>query len=257
MLTTTIITLGILLLSVALQSLVGFGLGMVSIPLLLCQGLSLSHAVFLGLSVSLFSSLVAWRRMGDDLPWRSSAIASGYRVVGLLPGLLLANVTASFSPAALKAVIGAVVGLGVLAQLVKLLGKGKVVAEGTPPSARLAPFAFLASGVLTGWMGMGGPPLVLWQLTGRASARETRGFLFGVYVFTLPCQLAWMFWSDPAGISSLFPTLLLSLPLSWMVCDKTLDIGDRISSSRLQWLSLVFLAMIALRSIADWALSVA
>lgn len=255
MLVTTLITLAILLLSVALQSLVGFGLGMVSIPLLLCQGLSLSHSVFLGLSVSLFSSLVAWRRMGDDLPWRSSAIASGYRVVGLLPGLALAHLTASFSPAALKATIGLVVGLGVVAQLSKLLGKGKSLPEGTPPSAKLAPYAFLASGLLTGWMGMGGPPLVFWQLTGRASARETRGFLFGVYVFTLPCQLAWMLWSDPAGISSLFPTLLLSLPLSWVVCDKTLEIGDRISSSRLQWLSLGFLALIALRSVADWVLA--
>lgn len=250
-----LITVAILLLSVALQSLVGFGLGMVSIPLLMCHGLTLSHSVFLGLAVSLFSSLVAWRRMGDALPWRSSAVASGYRVVGLAPGLLLAQLTATFSPAALKAVIGLVVGIGVVAQTVKLLGKGKSLPEGTPPSAKLAPYAFLASGILTGWLGMGGPPLVLWQLTGRSSARETRGFLFGVYVFTLPCQLAWMLWSDPAGIASLFPVLLLSLPLSWMVCDKTLEVGDRISSARLQWLSLGFLTLIALRSLADWALA--
>ena len=253
----TVITVAILLLSVALQSVVGFGLGMVAIPLLLGQGLSLSHSVFLGLSVSLFSSLVAWRRMGDELPWRTSAIASGYRVVGLLPGLALAHASASFSPGALKGLIGLVVGLGVVAQLCKMRGGGETLPMGTPPSPRLAPLAFLCSGVLTGWLGMGGPPLVFWQLTGRASAKETRGFLFGVYVFTLPCQLAFMLWADPAGISSLFPVLLLSLPLTWLVSDATLEIGDRMSIGRLQWFSLAFLALLALRSMADWALTIA
>lgn len=251
----TLITVAILLLSVGLQCVVGFGLGMVSIPLLLGQGMSLNHAVFLGLSVSLFSSLVAWRNLGDELPWRSSAAASGYRVLGLLPGLALAQATASLPPAALKGLIGLVVGLGVVAQAYKMLGSGKRPPDGTAPSARWAPVAFLTSGVLTGWLGMGGPPLVFWQMTGSASAREMRGFLFGVYVFTLPCQLAYMLWADPVGIASLFPVLLLSCALTWRVCEVALKVGDRMSSTRLQWLSLGFLALIAARSIAGWALA--
>lgn len=257
MLEHTSITLAILLLSVALQSLVGFGLGMVSIPLLLCQGLPLSHCVFLGLAVSLCSSLAAWRKMGDDLPWRSSAIASGYRLLGIPPGLLLAHATSAFPPAALKGLIGLVIGLGVVAQAVKMLGGGQPVPEGTAPSARLAPWAFLSSGVLTAWLGMGGSPLVFWQLTGRACARESRGFLFGVYVFTLPLQLALMLCMDPQGIASLFPTLLLSLPLSWIVSELCLDLGDRLSVARLQWASLGFLAFLALRSVGDWAFGLA
>ena len=255
MLEQTLITAAILLLSVALQSMLGFGLGMVSIPMMLCQGLPLSHAVFLGLAVSLISSVAAGRQMGDDLPWRTSAVASGYRVVGLLPGLAIAHATATWSPAFLKAVIGFVIGLGVVAQAVKMLGRGTPLAEGTPPSARLAPWAFLASGVLTGWLGMGGPPLVFWQLTGRASARETRGFLFGVYLMTLPFQLSLMLWADPDGIASLFPVLLLSLPLSWWLTGRTLTLGDRLSVNKLQWASMGFLACLALRSMADWAMT--
>jgi hypothetical protein len=228
---------------------------MVSIPMLLWQGLPLSHSVFLGLSVSLFSSLVAWYRMGDDLPWRSSAVASAYRVVGLVPGLALAQATSFMSDTALKGMIGLVVGLGVIAQGIKMLGGGRTLPEGTPPSARLAPLAFLSSGLFTGWLGMGGPPLVFWQLTGRASARETRGFLFGVYVFTLPCQLALMLWADPHGITTLFPVLLLSLPLTWVVADATLCVGDKMSPGRLQWASLLFMALLAARSTADWVLA--
>lgn len=252
-----VVTTAILMFSVALQSVLGFGLGMVSIPLLLCQGLPLSHAVFLGLSVSLFSSLVAWRRMGDDLPWRESVTASAYRLLGIIPGLGLAAATAGLSAAALKGLIGAAVGLGVLAQAGKMLGGGRTVAPGTPPSARLAPAAFLCSGLLTGWLGMGGPPLIFWQLSGRADSRHTRGFLFGVYVLTLPVQLALMLWADPEGIASLFPLLLLNAPLTWWVGEKALAVGDRLSVGRLQWASLVFLALLSLRSLVDWAMELA
>ncbi len=249
-----VVTTAILMLSVALQSVVGFGLGMVSIPLLLCQGLPLSHAVFLGLSVSLFCSLVAWRQMGDDLPWRESVVASGYRLIGILPGLALASATAGMSSATLKGLIGLVVGLGVVAQASKMFGGGVAVPLGTPPSRRLAPLAFLSSGVLTGWLGMGGPPLVFWQLTGRASSRHTRGFLFGVYMLTLPVQLALMLWADPEGIATLFPLLLINAPLTWWVGEKSLALGDRLSVQRLQWVSLMFLALLAARSLTDWAL---
>lgn len=251
-----VVTTAILMLSVALQSVVGFGLGMVSIPLLLGQGLPLNHAVFLGLSVSLFSSLVAWRQMGDDLPWRESATASAYRLVGIVPGLGLAYLTAGMSSAALKGLIGLVVGAGVVAQVGKMVCGGASVPPGTPPSPRLAPMAFLSSGVLTGWLGMGGPPLVFWQLTGRATSRHTRGFLFGVYLFTLPCQLALMFWADPEGLSTLFPVLLFNAPLTWWVGTRSLALGDRISVVRLQWVSLLFLAGLAVRSLADWGLEV-
>lgn len=248
----TLITVAILMLSVALQSIVGFGLGLVSIPLLLCHGLPLNDAVFLGLSVSLFCSLVAWSKLGDILPWRACVVASGYRLLGMLPGLALAHLTLRFSPASLKAVIGLVIGLGVVAQAYKLLGGGKAVPAGTPPSARLAPLAFVSSGVLSGWLGMGGPPLVFWQLTGRTSAKESRAFLFGVYLLTLPCQLALMLWSDPVGVSALFPVLLLCAPLTWWVGRTALVVGDRLSVNRLQWLSLGCLCFLSLRSLADW-----
>lgn len=252
----SLLTVAILLLSVALQAVVGFGLGMVSIPLLLWQGLPLSHCVFLGLSVSLFSSLVAWRKMGDELPWRSSAKASGFRLIGLFPGLALAAATASLSSTTLKGLIGIVIGLGVVAQASKMLKGDSSLPLGTPPSRRWAPWAFISSGILSGWLGMGGPPLVFWQLTGRTSAKDSRGFLFGVYLFTLPCQLAYMVWLDPDGISTLFPLLAASAPLTWLVCERSLIWGDRLSVNRLQWLSLSFLSLLCLRSVADWLAAV-
>lgn len=231
---------------------VGFGLGLVSIPLLLMQGYSLPSSVFLGLSVSLFSSLVAAHQMGSQLPWRQSAIASGYRVLGVLPGLWLAHLTSDMSTEALKGMIGLVVGVGVVAQVVKMVRPQNRIPEGTQPSARLAPWAFLSSGLLTGWIGMGGPPLVLWQLTGRANPNQTRGFLFGVYLMTIPFQLALMVVSAPSEMGALFPILFLSAPLTWLTAKMSLRWGERLSSTTLSWASLIFLAVLALRSLADW-----
>lgn len=251
----TAVTLAILALSVALQSLVGFGLGMVAIPLLLMRGYSLPQSVFLGLAVSLFSSLVAARGMGSRLPWRLSAVASAYRIVGVIPGLALARLTCELPGSTLKGILGLVIGAGVLGQLAKTFSSKEEVPEGTPPSAKLAPLAFLTSGVLTGWVGMGGPPLVFWQLTGRPEPAQSRGFLFGVYFMTIPFQLALMAAAAPAEVSSLVPLLLASAPLTWAVSSLALHCGDRLSGKALSWVSLAFLSLLAFRSVADWILS--
>ena len=249
-----VITLSILALSVALQSLVGFGLGMIAIPLLLMRGYSLEQSIFLGLSVSLFSSLVAARGMGSRLPWRLSAVASAYRMVGVIAGLALARLTSELPSSTLKGMMGLVIGAGVLGQLAKTLLCKRDVPEGTPPSAKLAPFAFLSSGVLTGWLGMGGPPLVFWQLSGRPDPTQSRGFLFGVYLMTIPFQLALMAAVAPSEVSPLVPLLLASAPLTWAVSTVSLRWGDRLSGKALSWASLGFLSLLAIRSVADWML---
>ena len=248
------VTLAILGLSVALQSLVGFGLGMVAVPLLLWQGYSLEQSVFLALSLSLFSSVIAAAQMRDRLPWRTSARAAAFRVVGVVPGLALAQATMQLPTATLKGLIGLVIGVGVVAQARKMVRPNHLMPEGTAPSRRLAPWAFLTSGLLTGWLGMGGPPLVFWQLTGRPRANQSRGFLFGVYLLTIPFQLALMLAVAPAQLTPLFPILLLSAPTCWLVSRSALRWGDRLSGQALSWASLGFLALLALRSMADWGL---
>lgn len=244
----------ILAFAAAVQSVVGFGLGLLAVPLLLYQGIPLTQAVFLVLSVSLLNAAIGSLRLRRELPWRTSGVASFYRVLGILPGLALAHATNQISSTSLKAAIGLTIGLGVLAQALKMR-RGASSTQKTPSKA-LAPWAFLLSGLLMGWLGMGGPPLVFWLLTGRMTAKETRGFLFGVYLLTIPFQLALMAWSQPALTASLVPVLLVSLPLGILVSKLALSLGDRLSVHRLQWASLSLLTFLAVRSVTDWALSV-
>ena len=119
------------------------------------------------------------------------------RVVGILPGYLAALYTANSSPANLKAAMGFAIGLGVIAQSRKMFGNAPDMPQGQEPNMKMAPYAFLSSGFLAGWLGMGGPPVIFWLLSGRQDAKKTRAFLFSIYVLTIPFQLALMAYHCP------------------------------------------------------------
>lgn len=248
------IAASILLFAVGVQSTVGFGLGMVSIPLLYALGYTLNQSVFLSLCASLLCSLVAWRRMGSKLPWLTSLKASGYRLLGLPFGLGLT--TLPLSVPTLKACIGLLIGLGVLTQGLKLRRPILTADHSTPPSQRLAPWAFLTSGLLTGWLGMGGPPLIFWQLTGRTSTHEMKGFFYGVNILTIPFQLCLMALSQSRQFFDLLPLLSVVLPFSWLVSELILKITHGMKILTLQWASLILLTILAARSLGAWALAV-
>lgn len=235
----------------AIQSVVGFGLALFAVPLLVWIGVPLLPSVFLVLSISCFTSLMGVHRLKNDLQPKLTAMASLSRMLGVLPGYLAALYTVNSSPASLKAAMGFVVGLGVVAQSRKLFGSSDLPL-GQEPNRRLAPFAFLSSGFLTGWLGMGGPPLVFWVLTGKQDARKTRAFLYGIYVLTIPFQLALMACHSPDTVATAMPLLLVALPASLAVTSYFLKLGDRLEVEKLQKMSLVLLTLLSGKALLDW-----
>ena len=103
-----------------------------------------------------------------------------------------------------------------------------------------------------GWLGMGGPPLVFWLLTGRQNSRESRAFLFGVFALTIPFQLLLMAYHSPATVQSAAPILIVALPICLWMSSIALKIGDRLNVENLQKLSLVLLSLLALKAFFDW-----
>lgn len=246
----------ILSFATAIQSIVGFGLALFAVPLLLMAGLGLLPSVFLVLSVSCLSSLLGILRLKGDFDLRQCVGATGLRLLGVVPGYFLAVSTSQSSPATLKAALGFAIGLGVLGQCYKMsslkIGARKSIPLSCEPSKSLAPWAFLSSGVFMGWLGMGGPPLVFWLLTGRQDSRKTRAFLFGVFALTIPFQLALMAYHAPETVESAAPILLVALPLCLWVSSVALKVGDRLEVENLQKLSLVMLTLLALKAFFDW-----
>lgn len=252
----------ILALATSIQSLVGFGFALFAVPLLLLAGLPLVPAVFLVLSTSLVNALIGLRRLRSEIQWRKSVKASIVRALGIIPGYILAVYTAEGSPLKLKAGIGLAIGLGVLAQARKLFLKRGVrgtSADSEPedffePSEKAAPWAFFSSGFLMGWLGMGGPPLVFWLLSGRQCARRSRSFLYSLYVLTIPFQLAVMGFHDPHILVLTVPVLLVAVPICILVSIVALRFGDNLDVNKLQWLSLGLLSLLTLKAWVDWFL---
>lgn len=240
----------------AIQSVVGFGLALFAVPLLLMTGLGLLPSVFLVLSVSCLSSLLGVRRLKEEVDFPSCVNATALRLLGIVPGYMLAVYTSQSSPATLKAALGLAIGLGVLGQCYKMASPTAATRKSAPlhcePSRSLAPWAFLSSGVFMGWLGMGGPPLVFWLLTGRQDSRKTRAFLFGVFALTIPFQLILMAYHAPETVRSAAPILFVALPLCLWVSSTALKIGDRLKVESLQKLSLVLLSLLALKAFFDW-----
>jgi len=240
----------------AIQSLVGFGMALFAVPLLLLLGVDLSPAVFIVLSISLCSSLIGVRRLRAALDFKRAAGASLLRAIGVIPGYATALALEESSPANIKAGIAFAVGLGVAAQARGLVLRRRegteAVEREVEPSKRAEPFAFLSSGYLMGWLGMGGPPLVFWLLSGRQDPKTTRSFLYAVYILTIPFQLSIMIFHDPSILSSTLPVLMVAVPTSLLTSMATLRFGDELDVDRLQWLSLLLLTLLTLKALADW-----
>lgn len=236
----------------ALQSVVGFGMALFAVPLLLLAGIPLLPAVFLVLTISCLSSLLAVSRLRNELQPRLALQATLSRMIGIIPGYLVALYTVTASPATLKAAMGVVIALGVVGQSRKLFRKRDTISEGKPPSKKIAPYAFLSSGFFAGWLGMGGPPLVFWLLTGSQDARKTRAFLFSVYLLTIPFQLLVMAYHDPTTMMTALPLVAFALPCSLLVTSQFLKLGDRLNVERLQKLSLIVLSLLSAKAFFDW-----
>ena len=129
------------------QGTIGFGLSVVSVPVLSLLDRDLAPVPQLLITLALALAIV-WRE------WRHLDLSGvGWVLVGRLPGAALGVVLLkTFADTALEALVAALVLIGVA-----IVGSGVVI--------RLTPFTKITAGVASGTMGLvasiGGPPLAL------------------------------------------------------------------------------------------------
>ncbi|MBI3924284.1 MAG: sulfite exporter TauE/SafE family protein [Armatimonadetes bacterium] len=169
----------ILFAAAALQSAIGFAIGMFAIPLLLWAGCSLPTAVALVLISSLVQSLVGALRLRTEIRWQEAISATGYRLLGLPFGLAALALADSLGTELVRQVVGMAI-LGLVA--LQWSQRSTMVAESKPA-------AFFSSGYLLGMLGMGGPTMALWVLARDWQASRMRAFMFAVNLLTLPVNL--------------------------------------------------------------------
>lgn len=174
----------IVLLAATLQSAVGFGLGLVAVPLLVGTGSPLPDAVALALGAGFVQTAYGTYRLRREAQWRLNGWLAFTQCLTLPLGVALMMLLADARPARVKQAVGVML-------LALLLTRSVMRAT---PRPRLAfgwgLLAGVTSGILSGVSGMGGPPLVLYALAHDWSKDRFRAFLWSQFLLVAPVLVA-------------------------------------------------------------------
>ena len=250
------------------QSSIGFGMGIVSVPLLVSNGCSLPIALAVLMPNVLLQTAVSCWRLRAHLPWRDSWRLVVWRLTSLPLGIYLLTLVSARGIAASRMLLGVTLVVLLLAPL----GRGPTrtsvadpggsdpandgdiaertaVAPAAPPGPVWTCLAGLTSGLLMGLNGMGGPPLMAWVMRQDWPNQRQRAFLWLSFLLALPVQITlmtWRFgspWRDGLVVGSCaIPVVLL---VTWLVGTW----ADNWSKERLRWGMRLFLFLLALRLI--------
>ena len=226
-----------------LQSAIGFGYALFATPLLVLIGIPLPNVITLVATCSLFQSMFGVIDLRSHVPWRLSLMATLIRGLSLIIGILLLKILVGLSTLHIRMAIGCI--------LCSLVAMQLLYRPAPRPQLHWAwgGLAFVSSGLLSGFCGMGGPPLVIWVMAHDWSNPKSRAFLFATFTAAIPIQLVLLGISFGRSIIESFVLALLLTPLVYLGSALGLSIGNRISKERLRWLAYAVLLIIGISAI--------
>ena len=228
-----------------LQGMIGFGAGLLAIPLLVLAGLPVPQAIGVNVVTSAIQSAWGAYRLRNDLvigdTWRPILL----RLLVLPLGVLTLWWLDELDPQLVKQLLGGMILAIVIVQWVWRV----------EPRDHLHPgwewLAFPIGGWMLGFCGMGGPPMVLWVMAHRWSNFRSRAFLFFVFFTgTVPHALClWLIMGNEVLIGFLLGAV--SLPFAWLGTSVGLRLGAQLPKARLRSISYMLLVLIALSAMAQ------
>jgi uncharacterized membrane protein YfcA len=210
------------------QSLVGFGYALFATPLLLWCGVPLTTSIALVATCSLLQSMLGAYALKTELPWSESFKAAAGRCIGLLLGLVILKRLANLDMSQVRAVIGAILCMVVVAQLIWRPKPVQKLHWGWSGAA------FLSSGTLQGVCGMGGPPLVMWSMAHDWPGKKIRGFLFSAFGLTIPVQLALLSYTFGFAVLQNVALGIACFPLVYIGSKIGMRVGNAINTDKLK-----------------------
>lgn len=227
------------------QSVLGFGMGIVSIPLLVWGGFTLPQAIIMVLpNVFLQTSMNCWQNRGH-LPWREVSWFFLLRMISMPAGVLLLRYMSNSGQESTRQILG----FSVIAVL--LFQQTQRFTSGRPggPGGMIA--AGTASGFFAGLIGMGGPPLILWALRQKEWGQQRqRSFLWFSFLLIVPWQILVMLLSFDGLLSDALGIGLAVSPLVLLVAWWGAHYGNALSNDKVRLLMQIFLLLIAAQLIA-------
>jgi uncharacterized membrane protein YfcA len=229
------------------QSTIGFGMGVTSVPLLFYSGFTLPQAIGALIPNVLMQTAFSCWRYRQVLPWSEVVPMNVWRWMSLPVGVWLLSAVEEQGQALSRALLGT--GL-----LIVLAVQQWMPRRSCSPPGRLATVAAgTSSGLLAGLIGMGGPTLVLWVMSQDWSVERQRCFLWLSFLLVMPLQIGLMWWQfgQPWLLAAAHGALVV--PLVLMIAWAAGKWTDRWSKHRLRQGMRLFLLLIAARLIWQWA----
>ncbi len=251
---------GVFFCSCFLQGVIGFGAGAFGIPVLfLYAGFPIQTAIAAITIASMTQSgLGAWK-LHRSIKWRSTLRPGLVRILFILPGVLLLQWLMAVDDGSVTKVVAESMAderkqmiqqlLGVILILIVVCKRYVRIDEQKELATKWEIIAFSISGVMLGFVGMGGPAVAIWVMFQPWTAKQSRGFLFAMLFYgmiPLALILAWRF-----GASSIDGLILgaLGLPIVFIGTAVGIRIGNRLDRQKLKSYALLALFLIGISAL--------
>jgi uncharacterized protein len=235
----------ILLVSSMVQGMVGFASGMVAVPLMLKVGTSLEEAVAISAVAAVAQNLLGLYSLRREVPFRESVRPIAIRFLALPLGTLALTFAGELDRDQVRQVVGLVV-LGTLLLLIRSPDRGR---QRFPAVWDWA--AFLSSGFLVGFCGIGGPPIVMWAMAQGWPPGRTRGFLFLVFFSSMFPQLTLLGIAYREEIAPAVLAGLIGAPIVLAGTYLGLRVGRQFSQRRLRVVSFAILLVMSVYEVVS------
>lgn len=226
-----------------IQSAVGFGYALFATPLLVWLGLPLPSVIVIVSACAVLQSAIGAKKLNADVPWKIAFIATGIRIINVLIGLFVLKQMVNLDAKFIRGILGTILCVLVAVQFIWKPKPLKKIHWSCSAGA------FSASGFLAGLCGMGGPPLVLWSISHDWSTQKTRGFLFAVFMTSIPLQFILMCITFGPEVLKDFAFGLAFSPAVLLGTAIGLPIGNRITKKKLKLIALSILLIIGVSAI--------
>jgi uncharacterized membrane protein YfcA len=237
----------ILCLGIFVQSAAGFAGGMLIVPLLMWQGYSIPAAQIALLIAVIPQNLYGVWSLRSDISVRQVAVPGLARIAFFPIGIWALAKMEMLPSETLRQIVGGFILAATLAT---------IAIRPTPKASLHIAWSFLTfplSGFVQGLVGMGGPIMVFWVNAHDWSTRQSRGFLFAMYLISIVPAIAvlWLAFGDrlisPAIVA------VCSIPLLGLTTHLGLKVGSLLGRQRLRTLTLALLFLTGVAGLlAPW-----
>lgn len=225
------------------QSVAGFAAGLIIVPLMLLAGHGIPEAQAALLVATIPQNILGVYRFRESIEWSSLRLPMVLRLVALPVGVMTLSAVDNFPVGVTRQIVGGVViGCVVMLTMFRPTSRSNVHTGWTY-------LAFLSSGFFAGLTGTGGPMMVLWVQLHAWSTKQVRGFLFAMYLVSLPVILGLLYWAFPSRVAQATTSALALVPLLLLVTQAGLWVGTRLGRERLRSVTYMLLVILGLMSL--------